>query len=88
MQTPPPAQVCPASHWPELEVVVLVVCADKKQVSSTEGMQRSVVTSPLMPYRVREVVPQRMAAMEAAVRQRDFQTFAQLTMQVCVPPFD
>ena len=63
---------------------MLVVSADKKQVSSSVGMQRSVLTSTLMSHRVGEVVPQRMVAMETSVQQRDFQTFAQLTMQVCV----
>ncbi|XP_064393097.1 diphosphomevalonate decarboxylase-like [Halichondria panicea] len=74
-------QVCPSSHWPGLEVVVLVVSADKKQVSSSVGMQSSVLTSPLMSHRVGEVVPRRMVAMETAIQQRDFQTFAQLTMK-------
>ena len=41
-------QVSPASHWPELEVLILVVSADKKEVSSTKGMQMTVQTSPLM----------------------------------------
>ena len=63
---------------------MLVVSADKKQVSSSVGMQSSVLTSPLMSHRVGEVVPCRMVAMETAIQQRDFQTFAQLTMKVCV----
>lgn len=74
-------EVCPAHHWAELEVVVLVVSAEKKQVSSTAGMQTSVETSSLMRHRVERVVPQRMVEMERAVRERDFQTFAKLTMQ-------
>ena len=41
-------QVCPASHWPELEVLILVVSSEKKAVSSTRGMQTTVHTSPLM----------------------------------------
>ena len=44
----PSMQVSPASHWPELEVLVLVVSAEKKPISSTRGMQASVQTSPLM----------------------------------------
>ena len=37
-----------------------------------------------MQYRADELVPQRMEEMKKAVLQRDFQTFAKLTMQVCV----
>ena len=63
-------------------MVVLVVSGEKKQVSSTAGMQCSVETSSLMRHRVDRVVPLRMVEMERAVRERDFQTFAKLTMQV------
>ena len=56
--------------------------AEKKQVSSTAGMQTSVQTSSLMAYRTATVVPQRMLEMERAITDRDFQTFARLTMQV------
>ena len=41
-------QVAPASHWPELKVLILVVSDTKKAVSSTAGMQM-VETSPLPP---------------------------------------
>jgi len=44
-------QVCPASHWPEMRVVVLVVSDKKKETGSTDGMQRSVATSPLLAVR-------------------------------------
>lgn len=74
-------QVSPASHWPELEVLILVVSSDKKPISSTRGMQRSVDTSPLMKYRCETVVPERMVEMERAIRHRDFKSFARLTMQ-------
>ena len=96
-------QVSPASHWPELEVLILVVSSEKKAVSSTRGMQATVQTSPLMKvcsatsilygrygrlclipmfqYRCERVVPQRMVDMERAIVERDFETFARLTMQ-------
>ncbi|XP_056666774.1 diphosphomevalonate decarboxylase isoform X1 [Monodelphis domestica] len=41
-------QVAPESHWPELRVLVLVVSAERKPVSSTSGMQTSVETSSLL----------------------------------------
>jgi diphosphomevalonate decarboxylase len=44
-------------------------------------MQRSVGTSSLLAHRVAYVVPDRMAAMTKAIRARDFQQFAEITMQ-------
>jgi diphosphomevalonate decarboxylase len=75
-------QVAPSHHWPELEVLVLVVSDQKKLVSSTAGMQTSVKTSSLMAERVNTVVPQRMREMEKAIAERDFESFGRITMQV------
>ena len=73
--------VGPASHWPDLRVLILVVSDSKKAVSSTAGMQTSVETSPLLAHRAAAVVPSRMGAMEAAYLARDFASFAKLAMQ-------
>ena len=43
-------------------------------------MQATVRTSGLFPARVEVLVPERMARMEAAIRARDFPTFAHVTM--------
>ncbi len=75
-------QVAPASHWPEMEVLVLVVCDQKKLVSSSAGMQTSVRTSSLMAERTEVVVPRRMREMERAIAERDFEAFGKITMQV------
>lgn len=40
--------VAPQSHWPEMQVLVLVVNAAKKEISSSIGMQTSVRTSALL----------------------------------------
>ncbi|KAL1499818.1 hypothetical protein AB1Y20_012503 [Prymnesium parvum] len=74
-------QVAPAEHWPELQVLILVVSDKKKAVSSTAGMQTAVETSPLLAHRAAHVVPARMLAMEAAYLKKDFAAFAQLAMQ-------
>ena len=58
--------VGPASHWPQLKVLILVVSDSKKAVSSTAGMQNSVETSPLLAHRAAKVVPGRMIEMEKA----------------------
>lgn len=74
-------QIAPETHWPELEALICVVSDEKKGTSSTEGMQHTVNTSPLLQHRIKEVVPARMADMKKAILNRDFQTFAELTMQ-------
>lgn len=74
-------EVAPASHWPEMRAIVLVVSAEKKDVSSTEGMQTTVATSELFAQRVSSVVPERMAAIEEAIQNKDFPKFAEITMR-------
>lgn len=73
-------QVAPESHWPDLEALICVVSDAKKGTSSTEGMQHTIQTSPLMKERI-QVVPGRMERMKTAILERDFQTFAELTMK-------
>ena len=68
-------QVAPASHWPEMQILVFVVNAAKKAVSSSSGMQTSVKTSALIKHRADVVVPQRMRDIEAAILAKDFDTF-------------
>lgn len=68
-------------HWPEMRAAILVVSAAKKGVSSTSGMQATVHTSTLFPHRANVVVPERMEAMKKAVLEKDFESFADLTMR-------
>lgn len=74
-------QVAPASHWPDMRALVLVVSAARKGVSSTSGMQQTVAMSGLFQHRVYHVVPANMAAMEEAVKAREFAKFAEVTMR-------
>ncbi|KAI9696984.1 MAG: diphosphomevalonate decarboxylase [Candelina mexicana] len=74
-------EIAPASHWPDMCALILVVSAEKKTVSSTAGMQTTVKTSTLFPKRAQEIVPQRMREMEQAIKARDFETFAKITMR-------
>ena len=64
-----------------MRVLILVANRAQKETSSTDGMQRSVDTSPLLAYRAAHLVEPRMAAMERALHARDFSTFARLTIQ-------
>ncbi|OCL01987.1 diphosphomevalonate decarboxylase [Glonium stellatum] len=74
-------EVAPASHWPNMRALILVVSAAKKGVSSTTGMQTTVATSALFPARANEVVPRRMKEMEKAIAAKDFETFGKVTMR-------
>jgi len=73
-------EVAPASHWPTMRALILVVSAAKKGVSSTSGMQVTAATSQFAPYRFEHVVPKNMALMEQAVKDKDFETFGKVTM--------
>ncbi len=74
-------QVATESHWPDLSLLIAVVSEKKKDTGSTDGMVRSVATSELLRHRALSVVPERLKAIEAAYRARDFPTFAKITMQ-------
>lgn len=73
--------VAPASHWPTMRALIVVASDAQKDISSTAGMQATVETSVLFQTRARDVVPQRMKQMEAAIEVRDFSTFGLLCMR-------
>ena len=74
-------QVATEKDWSNIKVLILVVSDAKKDVGSSEGMQESVETSELFVERVKNVVPQRIRAMEKAILDKDFDGFATLTMR-------
>lgn len=67
--------------WPGLKALILVVSDAKKETSSTTGMSTSVATSKLLAHRAEVVVPERMKAMEEAIKTKDFAAFGRITMQ-------
>lgn len=73
-------EVAPASHWPTMRALILVVSAEKKGVSSTSGMQITVATSELFQRRAEVVVPKHMELMTKAIQAKDFETFGKVTM--------
>lgn len=73
--------VAPASHWPDMKALILVVSAAKKGVSSTSGMQQTVATSGLFQQRIAQIVPANMNTMEEAIKAKDFAKFAEVTMR-------
>ncbi|CEP12016.1 hypothetical protein [Parasitella parasitica] len=74
-------QIAPETHWPDLQALICVVSDAKKGTSSTAGMQSTIKTSLLMNERINSIVPARMEGMKKAVLQKDFQSFAELTMR-------
>ncbi|XP_059089942.1 diphosphomevalonate decarboxylase-like isoform X2 [Tigriopus californicus] len=74
-------QVVGPEHWPDMRIIILVANDGQKKVPSSIGMKRSVGTSELLKFRAENTVPKRIEAMEKAVQDRDFATFAALAMK-------
>ncbi|KAM0736788.1 Diphosphomevalonate decarboxylase [Formica fusca] len=74
-------QIVPASHWPKMRILVLVVNEEQKKVSSAIGMKRSMETSQFLQYRITHTVSERANKMQQAIIEKDFKTFAELTMK-------
>jgi diphosphomevalonate decarboxylase len=74
-------QLAPASHWPEMSAIILIVNARKKDVSSTSGMKRTVATLELFRARAETVVPRSIKQMEKAIHDKDFEAFGNITMR-------
>lgn len=73
-------QIASQSHWPDIHALICIVSDDKKGTSSTSGMQRTVETSSLLQHRIKNIVPQRMEDITKAILEKDFDTFAKITM--------
>ena len=70
-----------ATHWPDLRILILVASDEQKKVASSTGMKRSVETSALIHYRAETIVPDRIRRMRKAISDKNFEVFAQLTME-------
>lgn len=64
-------QLFGADHWPEFCVLIVVVNAGQKIISSRAGMHLSVQTSPLYKQWLADS-EQRLAQMQTALKERDF----------------
>lgn len=61
---------------------IFQVSGKKKHTGSSEGMQNSVKTSELLPYRAKHIIPKRMEMITTAILDKDFKTFAEETIKV------
>lgn len=75
------SQVKPASHWPGMRVIICVASDSAKKTPSSVGMRNSVKTSELLKYRAEYCVTVRTDTILKAIDERDFQTFAEVTMK-------
>jgi len=64
-------------YWMQLCVITAVVSTERKEVSSTEGMRRSVATSPLYARWLEETGPHLMR-MRSAIKKRAFDEVGQI----------
>jgi len=64
-----------------LEIKNFQINDQQKKVSSAIGMKRSLQTSELLQYRITHTVPKRADKMQQAIVEKDFKTFAELTMK-------
>jgi len=71
------SRFAPASHWPELRVLAVILSREPKSVSSTMGMIRTSRTSPLFPTFV-EQCGRLAGEAQAAVENRDFERLARV----------
>lgn len=73
-------QVAPASFWPELRVLAVVVSTAKKEMSSRRGMKICRETCPFFPARL-DQIPARLARLTTAMLAKDLGEAAGLIKQ-------
>lgn len=74
-------QIAPATHWPEMRILILVVNDERKKYSSTSGMKKSVETSELLQHRIENCISKHVDGMIKAIKSKDFQKFSEITMK-------
>jgi diphosphomevalonate decarboxylase len=74
-------QLFKSNHWQEINILILVLNDQKKEVSSTNGMKVSTQTSELLKERVKIVDSTRIPMVEEAIRVKNFQKLAELIMR-------
>ena len=73
-------QLYPASYWPDLKDIIVIVSSAKKKVSSRAGMAHTVKTSPLYEAR-QNVLDKHIASLESALKNKDLTKLAEIVMK-------
>lgn len=68
-----------SDHWPQLRCLVMISSTEEKTVSSSQGMQRTLLSSALYPERMR-ILPHRLQSLLEAIKTHDFHAFAKIVM--------
>lgn len=70
-----------APSFPDLCILVYPFSTKAKALSSTRAMQRTKETSPLFPFRVSHVVPQRLAVIRESIHSKNIPALFKAIMQ-------
>lgn len=70
-----------SNHWPEFNILALILEDERKKVSSTNGMQISTQTSDFLKYRVELVEEQRLPEIETAIQKKDFNKVGKIAIR-------
>ena len=81
-QSTPVRSLCAAHEWP-LSVAIAITSSSAKSVSSTEGMERSRLTSPFYPAWV-DSSHDDLARARQAISDRDFMALARVSEYSCL----
>jgi len=67
--------------WEQLNGFVLIFNEERKKIPSSNGMQQTVQTSSLFSHRINAIVPERIQSILTAIKNRNFELFAELAMK-------
>jgi diphosphomevalonate decarboxylase len=77
------AQIEPASHWPELSVLVCIVDQKSKTVSSRVGMEQTVKTSPFYQSWL-DTIETDLQNMRDSIKNKDFELLGKTAEHNCL----
>jgi diphosphomevalonate decarboxylase len=76
-------QLFPASHWPELSLLVCIVDPKEKKISSRVGMEQTVQTSPFYQGWL-DTIEQDLENMRKAIQTKDFELLGKTAEHNCL----
>ncbi|MEM4554226.1 MAG: diphosphomevalonate decarboxylase [Candidatus Anstonellaceae archaeon] len=73
-------QIASDKHWPSLRNIIAIVSHEKKEIGSSDAMERTTKTSSLYWKRVADL-PKTISKMKRAIKERDLAAFLELAMR-------
>uniref|UniRef100_A0A0K0EPK2 Diphosphomevalonate decarboxylase n=1 Tax=Strongyloides stercoralis TaxID=6248 RepID=A0A0K0EPK2_STRER len=71
----------PENYWPNLRAIIVIVESTEKEISSSNGMKKTVETSELYKYRIMNCVQKHVEELIEGYKERDFQKFGEIVMK-------